>query len=204
MKTPLVARQVARRTIVALAWLGAAAALADGADWKRLDADEPAPAFALTDQHGRRVTLAGLRGKVVVATFLFTQCTEVCPVLPQILARVDQHLEAAERARLVYVGISIDPQRDTPARLRQFIAEHRLDAARWSLLTGSLRELTRTADDYGVVARPDPRLGFVHNTVFVLIDGAGRMRTEFHGLATPTAEIAAAVRRLLPTTRPRK
>jgi protein SCO1/2 len=177
---------------------------AAGDGWNRLDADEPAPGFALVDQHARRVALADLRGKVVIVTFLFTQCTDVCPVLPLILARVDQHLTEAERARLVYVGISIDAQRDTPEQLRRFIAERDLDAARWVLLTGTLRELTRAADDYGVVVRPDPRLGFVHNTVFALIDGAGRLRTEFHGLASPAPEIAKAVRALIPTTRPRR
>jgi protein SCO1/2 len=170
-----------------------------GSAWERLDADEPAPAFTLTDQHGRRVALADLRGKVAIVTFLFTQCTDVCPVLPQILARVDQHLSEAERARVVYVGISIDAQRDTPARLREFIAERGLDAARWTLLTGSAAELTQAAGDYGIVVRPDPRLDFVHNTVFVLVDPAGRLRTEFHGLATPAPEIARAARTLLAT-----
>lgn len=166
--------------------------------WNRLDADEPAPAFALTDQNGRRVALADLRGKVVILTFLFTQCTDVCPVLPQILARVDEHLSPAQKAQSAFVGISIDPQRDTPARLRQFIAERELDATRWTLLTGSVPELARAADDYGVVVHPDPRLDFVHNTVFVLIDGAGQLRTEFHGLATPAQEIAKAALALMP------
>jgi len=170
-----------------------------GNAWERLDADEPAPAFTLTDQHGRRVALADLRGKVAIVTFLFTRCTDVCPVLPQILARVDQHLSDAERARVAYVGISIDAQRDTPARLREFIAERGLDPARWTLLTGSAAELTQAADDYGVVVRPDPRLDFVHNTVFVLVDPAGRLRTEFHGLATPAPEIAKAAGALLAT-----
>lgn len=166
--------------------------------WSRLDADEPAPPFTLTDQQGRRVALADLRGKVVVLTFLFTQCTDVCPVLPQILARVDTHLSPSQRAQLAFVGVSIDPQRDTPARLRQFIAERELDATRWTLLTGSVPELARAADDYGVVVHPDPRLDFVHNTVFVLIDGAGQLRTEFHGLATPAQEIAKAALALMP------
>lgn len=169
-----------------------AAAGATGTAWERLDADEPAPPFSLTDQHGRRVALADLRGKVAIVTFLFTQCTDVCPVLPQVLARVDQYLSDADRARVAYVGISIDAHRDTPARLREFIAEHGLDAARWTLLTGSAAELAQAADDDGIVVRPDPRLGFVHNTVFVLIDTGGRLRAEFHGLATPAPEIAKA------------
>ena len=165
--------------------------------WDRIDADEPAPIFTLTDQNSRRVALTDLRGKVAIVTFLFTNCTDVCPVLPQILARVDQLLNKEERSRLVYVGISIDPRRDTPQRLREFIQSHGLDGSRWKLLTGPVKDLTQAANDYGVVVRPDPRLDFVHNTVFVLIDGKGRLRTEFHGLATPTGEIAKAARALM-------
>lgn len=180
-----------------LLFIGAPAS-ANPNKWDRLDADEPAPAFSLIDQNGRRVALADFRGKVVIVTFLFTHCTEVCPVLPQMLARVDQLLSVDEKAKLAYVAVSIDAKRDTPAQMKKFLQDHRLAEARWTLLTGSLKELTKAANDYGVVVRPDPRLDFVHNTVFVLIDGKGRLRTEFHGLATPTEEIAKAVRALFP------
>jgi protein SCO1/2 len=170
--------------------------------WARIDADEPAPAFALTDQNGRRVSLAEFRGKVVIVTFLFTNCTDVCPLLPQILARVDERLAAAERAKVHYIGISVDPRRDTPKQMKKFMRARGLPEDRWTLLTGSVPELTRVANDYGVVVRPDPHGDFVHNTVFVLIDGNGRERAEFHGLATPAAEIANAARALL--DRPRR
>lgn len=164
---------------------------------ERLEVDEPAPVFSLINQHGKRVALADFRGKVVIVTFLFTQCTDVCPLLPQMLARVDERLSEAQRARLHYIGISVDPAHDTPERLRTFMHQRALSEQRWTLLTGSVAELTKTAADYGVVVRPDPRAGFVHNTVFVVIDGNGRERVEFHGLATPTDDIAQAVRGLL-------
>lgn len=184
--------------LAGLILIGAPAqAMANPNKWDRLDADEPAPAFSLIDQNGRRVALADFRGKVVIVTFLFTNCTDVCPVLPQMLARVDQLLSDDEKAKLAYVAISIDPKRDTPAQMKKFLQDHRLVEARWTLLSGSLKELTQAANDYGVVVRPDPRLDFVHNTVFVLIDGKGRLRTEFHGLATPTEEIAKAARTLM-------
>jgi protein SCO1/2 len=180
------------RTGTSVHSVAAASPEAHGAGWTRLDADEPAPAFSLTDHNGQRVALADLRGKVAILTFLFTQCIDVCPVLPQILARVDEHLSPAQKAQLVFVGISIDARRDTPPRLLEFMARRGLDDTRWRLLTGSVAELTQAADDYGVVVRPDPRLDFVHNSVFVLVDGAGRLRSEFHGLATPSRAIADA------------
>lgn len=177
-----------------------------GQDWQRLDANEPAPRFTLLDQEGRRVSLATLRGKVVVASFIYTECKDVCPVLPQILSRVDRHLKPGELERVRFVGITIDPSRDTPAKLRSFMAVHNLSAERWTLLTGNPYELTSVASAYGIVAKPDAFGELVHNAVYIVIDDNGMLRTEFHGLFTPTEEIAAAIRAVLPSTpsRPRR
>lgn len=165
--------------------------------WKRLDAVEPAPTFVLTNQDGRRVALKDFRGKAVVLTFLYTECKDVCPVLPQIIGRADQSLTAQEREQVRFIGVSIDPRRDTPEKLRAFMQGHSLSPERWTLLTGSLKEASQVADDYGIVAKPDLHGDLVHNAVYVLIDPQGRLRTEFHGLFTPTQEIVGVLRTLI-------
>lgn len=175
----------------------ASLACAQNGDWKRLDATEPAPTFTLTSQDGKRVSLKDFRGKAVVLTFLFTSCRDVCPVLPQIISRTDQALSEAERKQVRFVGISIDPRRDTPEKLRSFMQDHKLSPERWTLLTGTLKEASKVADDYGIVAKPDLQGDLVHNAVYVLIDPQARLRTEFHGLFTPTHEIVGALRQLI-------
>lgn len=177
--------------------IGQPARAATGNEWQRLDADEPAPAFTLTSQDGRRVALKDFRGKAIVLTFMYAQCKDVCPVLPQIIGRADKALTDAERSRVRFVGISIDPRRDTPDALREFMRGHDLDSARWTLLTGSVAEAAKAAGDYGIVVRPDPQGDLVHNAVYILIDSRGHLRTEFHGLFTPTEEIVKAVRSLI-------
>lgn len=167
--------------------------------WERLAANEPAPPFSLTDQDGRRASLAQMRGKAVVLTFLFTHCVEACPLLPEILGQALAHLTPTQRAAVNLVGITLDPRRDHPARLKAFMQARGLDPARWTLLTGSVAELSQVVADYGVVARSDPRLEIIHNTVFVLIDPNGRLRVEYHGLASPPAEIAKSLRALTAT-----
>ncbi|MCX7149588.1 MAG: SCO family protein [Rhodocyclales bacterium] len=179
--------------------LAQAAQPTPGSEWQRLDANEPAPTFSLTSQDGKRVSLKDFRGKAVVLTFIYTECKDICPVLPQIIGRTDQILSEAERKKVRFVGISIDPRRDTPEKLRSFMQGHNLSAERWTLLTGSLREASKVADDYGIVAKPDLQGDLVHNAVYVLIDPQGRLRTEFHGLFTPTQEIAKALRQLIAT-----
>jgi protein SCO1/2 len=170
-----------------------------GRSWERIEADEPAPHFDLVNQDARRVTLKDLRGKPVVLTFLYTACTDVCPVLLHVLASAEQRLSPRERDAVRFVGISVDPKRDTPQRLKAYMGERGLDPARWQLLTGTLPQASHAANAYGVVVRPAPRGDFVHNSVFIVIDAQGRERAEFHGMATPPEAIAAELRKLLRT-----
>jgi len=187
------------RTFLAVLLVGAVGLTqGQGSDWKRLDADEPAPAFSLTDQDGKSVALKDFRGKVTIITFMYTECKAICPVLPQILARVDQALTEKERANVRFIGVTIDPARDTPAKMRGFMQTHGLSPSRWTLLTGTLGQLTKVAADYGVVVRPDVQGELVHNAVYVLVDPKGQLRTELHGLFIPTDETVKAVRSLLP------
>lgn len=166
-------------------------------DFQRLEVDEPAAAFSLVNQDGKRVSLGDFRGHVVVATFMYTHCTDVCPLLLQNLVFAERKLTEAERERVRFVAISVDPGRDTPGRLKAYMKARGLNAGRWTLLTGSVTEATQVATDYGVVVRPAPRGDFVHNSVFIVIDGNGRERAELHGLATPVDAIVQEVRQLL-------
>ncbi len=168
-----------------------------GKGWERIEAHEPAPEFTLIDQDARPTAVKDFRGKPVVLTFLFASCTDVCPALLHVLTSAEQRLGAGERDAVRFVGITVDPKRDTPRRLKAYMTERGLDPARWQLLTGTLEQASRVANAYGVVVRPAPRGDFVHNSVFVVIDARGRERAEFHGSATPPEAIAGELRKLL-------
>lgn len=184
--------------------IGSPAFAQSGNKWNRLDADEPAPAFALTNQDGTRVALKDFRGKAIVLSFVYTECKDICPVLPQIVNRADRQLTAREREKVRFVGISLDPNRDTPEKLRGFMKQHNLSPERWTLLTGTLQEASKAADDYGIVVKPDVAGDLVHNAVYILIDPKGHVRHEFHGLFSPTQEITKALRGLIATRAPAK
>lgn len=164
---------------------------------KRLEIDEPAPQVSLTNQHGKRVTLKDLRGKVVAMTFFYTHCTDVCPILTNSLDSVARQLSPEERKQVVLVGVTVDPKRDTPARLKAYIKDHGLEAGQWQLLTGSVAKATQAAADYGIVVRPAPGGDFVHNSVYILIDRQGVERVEHHGVATPSEALLADLRAIL-------
>ena len=74
----------------------------------------PAPEFALTSQDGAPVTLADFRGKVVAVTFIFTMCTATCPVLTPMMSFVQDQLGRDFGAKIAFISITVDPERDTP------------------------------------------------------------------------------------------
>jgi protein SCO1/2 len=79
----------------------------------------PAPEFRLTDQNGKAFTLKQLRGRVAVVTFIFTSCSDSCPLLTAKLVKIHGML-GADRSEVFFVGITVDPLHDSPAVLKRY------------------------------------------------------------------------------------
>jgi protein SCO1 len=142
------------------------------------------PAFELTDQDGANFGSEQLRGRVWVASFLFTSCTQACPLLASQLAnarsRVAQH---GDNVR--FVSISVDPEVDTPERMRAF-AERYPGPANWTLLTGSPDDVRRTTERAffqpaanRVEISGAPGYDMLHGTGVLLVDRDGRCRGRY-------------------------
>ena len=117
------------------------AAMLNQKGYMRTEADYLFPDVTLTNQDGQRVALRELLGgpKPVLLNYIFTSCTTICPVLSASFAQTQRSLGGeAENVRLV--SISIDPEHDTPARLRDYAQRFRA-ADGWELLTGSREDI---------------------------------------------------------------
>ena len=137
---------------------------------------EPAPDFQLTDQNGTSVSLTGLRGKVVVLTFLYTHCPDVCPLIAEHLRATNEQLGDVTN-QVAFVAVSIDPENDTPAAIKTFNEEHRL-GNRLIYLNGTPQQLHQVWTAYYIAAQTDPlHPGIVsHSSRVVVIDKAGKQR----------------------------
>jgi protein SCO1 len=91
------------------------------------------PEFSMVDQDGRPVSESILHGQVTIVDFIFTHCPLQCPVMTGQMW--DMSLAMAD-SRVRFLSISIDPERDTPERLRQYAAAQGADHSRWAFLTG--------------------------------------------------------------------
>jgi protein SCO1/2 len=107
--------------------------------------------FTLTDQNGRRVSDRDFAGKYRLIYFGYTFCPDVCPVDMQVIGAGLRRFDAqdpARAARVQPIFISVDPARDTPAVLRQFVAAF---YPRMIGLTGSEAEIAQVAREYLIV-----------------------------------------------------
>jgi len=140
-----------------------------------------APAFTLTDQHGRQVSLASLRGKVVLLTFLDPVCTSDCPLIAQEFREADQVLGASSR-HVELVAIVANPVYRSIAYTRAFDSQEELAALpNWLFLTGSLDQLQQAWKQYGIAAEILPAGGMIaHNDIAYVVDAAGHTRSELN------------------------
>jgi protein SCO1 len=149
--------------------------------------DVAAPEFTLTDADGRTVSLADFRGKVVVLNFIYTNCTQECPLHAEKIAGIQSLINHTPMRDLVeFVTITTDPKRDHGQVLSDYGKVHGLDAANWLFLTAapdqpedSTRKLAKA---YGLEFTKDVEVMLVPGVVTHVIDQQGRMRARFHGL----------------------
>jgi len=140
----------------------------------------PAPAFALTSQDGKPVALADLRGKVVAVAFIYTECPDICPMLTQKMVQVQDELAADFGTKIAFVSISLDPEHDTPAVLKDY-AQFWGAKPGWSFLTGSpeaVRDVTRR---YGVFFAKKEDGSVDHTQLTSLVDAEGQIRVQYLG-----------------------
>jgi protein SCO1 len=150
-------------------------------DEQRLPTIGAAPDFALTSQEGAEVTFGALRGKVVAVTFIYTACPDVCPMLSDKLARVQDELGADFGTKITFLSITVDPGHDTPGVLKEYAEALDADLAGWTFLTGSLAAVRDVAHRYGVAVAPATGGQVDHTLLTTLVDRHGTMRVQYLG-----------------------
>lgn len=154
--------------------------------------------FALIDQDGRLMRDEDIKGKTAIVYFGFATCPDVCPLALGRLSAALNELNEKERARVVPLFITVDPDRDTPEALKSYLAfDPRIVG-----LTGDRGAIEQVKLGFKVYAEPvpidDPKLGYTmtHSSLFYLVEKDGRLRYALEDTLTPT-EIAAAIRATL-------
>jgi protein SCO1 len=150
--------------------------------------------FALRDQHGRLIRLSAQRGKLVLVTFLYTHCTDICPVIANQLNQALREMYH-QRSSVRILAVSVDPVGDTPRAVRAYVREHRL-LPEFHYLVGSRGQLTRVWQAYNILVLQRNPESVGHSGYIYLLDRRGKPRVFYSAKAT-APQVAHDLRLLL-------
>jgi len=150
--------------------------------------------FALRDQHGHLIRLSAQRGRLVLVTFLYTHCTDICPLIANQLNQALRDMYH-RRSSVTVLAVSVDPVGDTPRAVRAYAREHHL-LPEFHYLMGTRTELARVWQDYNVLVLQRNPESVGHSGFIYLLDRTGRPRVFYSAKATAT-QVAHDLRLLL-------
>lgn len=153
--------------------------------------------FELTERSGKPFGLEGMKGRISVVNFFFTNCEGPCPAMNGRVAEL--YRLYAESPQIQFVSLSIDPDRDSLAALQNYAKNFGVYDNRWLFLRGEAREIYRLAEKVFMVGGDSPT---VHSTKLILVDEQGRIRGYYSSeepasltvLKTHIRELAKAIR----------
>lgn len=131
--------------------------------------------------HGQTKHLADFKGEIVVASMFFSNCPSACPRIAADMKAIEAKLTLAERAKVQFVLISMDPERDNPEQLQAFATNHQLNS-RWELMRSGKNATMEIANVLGVKIKPLEEGGFDHSNIIHILNQQGEIVYQQMGL----------------------
>lgn len=154
--------------------------------------------WELLNQDSKPFGQKNLLGKVVIANYFFTSCPSICPKLTEAMKELHERFEK-EHDLVSFISITVDPDVDTPERLRQFISKQKINYKNWDFLTGTKKQVYEVVVDTMHVHMGEAEevkdapgtYDIPHMGQIALFDQEGRLRGLFK---TDSIELSALVR----------
>jgi protein SCO1/2 len=144
----------------------------------------PVPSFRLTTQHGQPFDHDRLYGKVSVVDFIFTSCQGPCPIMSGNMQEL--YTAFADEDRVQFISVTVDPDRDTEAVLRDYAQRFGVTDERWTFLRGPIDQVQSLSEEGFSLAAGE--LPFSHSIRFILVDPQGQIRGYYNGTDRPAME----------------
>jgi protein SCO1 len=143
----------------------------------RLAVIQKAPHWDLIDQNGRQFGTRDFEHQVALVSFIFTTCNGSCPATTHRMEKVQAALQTRGLLKNVQlISITLDPERDTPKKLRNYMELYDADPRSWSFVTGPKEQLAPVIAAYGMWARPSANGQLDHPSRIFLVDRRRRVR----------------------------
>lgn len=144
-----------------------------------------------TNQDGKQTKLSEFQGKPVVVAMVYTGCQGACPMTISDLKKIEECLPAAARSQVRFAVFSFDSERDTPAKLKEFVKARSLDTSHWTLFHGDPGAVRKLSALLGIRYKKDKNGDFDHSNVITTLDQAGVIAHQQVGLRQDPGETVA-------------
>lgn len=139
----------------------------------------PTP-FQLINQDGQKIALKNLLGKVILITGVYSTCKSTCPLIMAQTRSVVQALSQKEKENLQVLVITLNPEEDTPPKLKKMAQIQHTPPPLYQYLTGKPKYVHKILDQYGFLRKKNPKTGVIsHVNLFILIDKQGKIAFRF-------------------------
>ena len=138
--------------------------------------------FSFTNQNGKTITQKDYEGKIYVTDFFFTTCGSICPKMTTNLEEIQKAF--ANNPKVMLLSHTVFPETDSVSVLKDYAIKHKVDDAKWNLVTGDKKEIyTMARKSYLAVklGKPDELYDMVHTENFILVDSERRVRGFYDG-----------------------
>ncbi len=146
-------------------------------------------------QAGDSIALEDLRGQVLVTVMIYTSCKVACPRLVADMKNIEKAIGQKTKTPVKYVLISIDPNTDTPQRLREFASANQMTGKQWLFLRSSEDNTREFANVLAVKYASISPVDFSHSNIISVFDKEGVMQHQMEGLAVNNDETLKAIRK---------
>ncbi len=153
--------------------------------------------FEFENQDGEIVSLDSLKGDIWLADFIFTNCDTVCPPMTAHMKELQDRFEA-EDLDVKVISFSVDPENDTPDKIKEFASNYSINFNKWDFLTGydqSVIEEFALENFKVIVQKPKESEQVIHTSNFFLIDQNGVVMKDYSGVTdTPYDQIISDIK----------
>ncbi len=150
-----------------------------------------------TTQNNENIELKDLQGKVLVMVMIYTSCTAACPRLVADMRNIEKQIPQKDLGNLKFIMVSIDPETDTPKRLKDFSIENKMVNDHWMFLRGTPEDTREFAAVLAVSYKQISPIDFSHSNIISVFDKDGVMVHQQEGLGVDNVETIEAIKQEL-------
>lgn len=150
-----------------------------------------------TNQNGEEIALEDLQGKISIFVMIYTSCKAACPRLVADMRNIAKQIPSDKTDQLQYVFVSIDPEVDTPERLKEFAKENQMDSPEWLFLRGSDEDTREFAAVLAMSYKRISPIDFSHSNIISVFNRQGELVHQREGLSVDSRETVEAIQKQL-------